>query len=508
MGISTNNRPLNLTVQPRPLVRVTMGFVAVAVVFWLYADIEITTLNPWEEITKMAMGAVTPNFFETDYLFPAIINTIAFAILGVSLSNLIGFFLALAFHIRFVRAACAFVRAIHELFWALIFIQIFGLSALTGILALAIPYSGIFAKVYSEILEEADTNSLNAIPKGASHLSVFMYARLPDAWAHFKTYSLYRLECGLRSSAVLGFVGLPTLGFHLETAFAEGKYSEASALLIIFFIIIATIRKWSRTQLVPIYILASLIVIPWNLSDISLVNIIRFFSNDILPHPIRVAQSIDVNVLVDLGIWTKTLFLDQALPGIIATIILTQIALVGSGFLTLIMFPLISPKFFGTFGRCIGHVILVITRSTPEYILALICLLLWGPSMLPAIVALSLHNGAIIGHLIGRFTENMNLRPDRSRGINLYTYDILPRIYRQFLAFLFYRWEVIMRETAILGILGIATLGFYIDSAFVDLRFDKAIVLIILTAGMNLGIDVLSRTIRSRLRLQTRINVV
>ena len=52
------------------------------------------------------------------------------------------------------------------------------------------------------------------------------------------------------------------------------------------------------------------------------------------------------------------------------------------------------------------------------------------------------------------------------------------------------------------------TLGFYIDSAFADLRYDKAIVLIILTAGMNLGIDVLSRTIRSRLRLQTRINVV
>ena len=65
-----------------------------------------------------------------------------------------------------------------------------------------------------------------------------------------------------------------------------------------------------------------------------------------------------------------------------------------------------------------------------------------------------------------------------------------------------------MRETAILGILGIATLGFYIDSAFADLRYDKAMVLIILTATMNLGIDVLSRTIRSRLRLQTRINVV
>ena len=102
----------------------------------------------------------------------------------------------------------------------------------------------------------------------------------------------------------------------------------------------------------------------------------------------------------------------------------------------------------------------------------------------------------------------MVLRPDSPEGINLYTYEVVPRIYRQFLAFLFYRWEVIMRETAILGILGIATIGFYIDSAFADLRYDKALLLIIITAVLNLGIDVLSRTIRSRLRLQTRVNVV
>ena len=31
--------------------------------------------------------------------------------------------------------------------------------------------------------------------------------------------------------------------------------------------------------------------------------------------------------------------------------------------------------------------------------------------------------------------------------------------------FLFYRWEIILRESAILGILGVYTLGFYVDSA-------------------------------------------
>ena len=485
-----------------------MGFVAVAAILWIYADIQVTTLDPWSEVLRMLTGVVTPDFLETDNLITAIVNTIAFAILGVAVGNLLGFFLALAFHMRLVRAGCAFIRAIHELFWALIFLQVFGLSALTGILALAIPYSGIFAKVYSEILEEADTTSLKSIPSRTSQISVFMFVRLPDAWIHFKTYSLYRLECGLRSSAVLGFIGLPTLGFHLETAFAEGKYSEASALLIIFYLIIATIRKWSHTRLVPIYILVSLMVIPWGLSDISISNFVRFFTNDIVPHPLRVSESLNATTIANFGTWISTLFMDQALPGIIATIILTQIALVGAGVLTLLFFPLISPKFFGSFGQTVGHIFLVITRSTPEYILALIFLLLWGPSMLPAVIALALHNGAIVGHLMGRHTESMVLRPDCPKGINLYAYDILPKIYRQFLAFMFYRWEVIMRETAILGILGIATLGFYIDSAFADLRYDKALSLIIITAVLNLGIDILSRTIRSKLKLQTRVNVV
>jgi phosphonate transport system permease protein len=125
--------------------------------------------------------------------------------------------------------------------------------------------------------------------------------------------------------------------------------------------------------------------------------------------------------------------------------------------------------------------------------------------MLPAIVALSLHNGAIIGHLLGRYSDEVLLRADSSKGLNRYAFEILPRVYGQFLAFLFYRWEVIMRETAILGILGIATLGFFIDSALADIRLDRAILLILITALLNLGIDALSRAIRARLRINTRL---
>lgn len=487
--------------EPSPLARTTSTFLFVALICLVFADIAITTVDPWQEFRLLLTGIITPDFYSTDSLALAMVYTIAFAMLGVAVGNVFGFLLALVFFSRIVRVGCAFVRAIHELFWALIFLQMFGLSPLTGILAIAIPYAGIIAKVYAEILEEGDQRPLRALPPGTGRVSTFMFVRLPDAWAHFRTYSMYRLECGLRSSAVLGFIGLPTLGYHLETAFREGHYSEVSALLILFYLIIATMRVWMKKKLLPVYLVGATILLPWG-AAFSIDNIIRFLTHDIIPYPLRAGGE---NMMANLGDWLSLLLFDQALPGTVATIQLTMIALIATGFLTLIFFPLISPLLLGRAARTGGHVFLVVVRSTPEYLLAFFLLHLWGPSMLPAIVALSLHNGAIIGHLIGRYTETVKLRADAAGGLNRYFYEVLPRIYRPLLALLFYRWEVIMRETAILGMLGIATLGFYVDSAFADLRFDRALFLILLTALLNICVDAISRSVRTHLRLQTTL---
>lgn len=488
--------------QLSPLTRTTLAFIGIALVCTVFADIAVTTVSPWRELGRLLAGIVTPDFYATDHLGSALLYTVAFALLGVAFGNVFGFVLALLFFSRTVRTGCAFVRAIHELFWALIFLQIFGLSPLTGILAIGIPYAGIIAKVYAEILEEADPAPLRAVPRGTSRVSTFLFVRLPDAWAHFRTYSMYRLECGLRSSAVLGFVGLPTLGFHLESAFKQGHYSEVSALLILFYVIIATMRVWMRRQLLPVYLAVAAIVLPWGIT-FSAENIMLFLTRDIVPHPLRAGG--DGATLAALGDWLWPIVVEQAVPGSIATVQLTMIALVGTGILTMLFFPLISPLLLGRAARTGGHVWLVVVRSTPEYILAFVLLQLWGPSMLPAIVALSLHNGAIIGHLVGRFTETIRLRADAVRGINRYAYEVAPRIYRPMLALLFYRWEVILRETAILGMLGIATLGFYVDSAFATLRFDRALLLILITALLNICVDAIARAIRARLRLQTSL---
>ena len=480
--------------------KVSWLFVFIAGVSLLFADIEIISLEPWQELKRLFLGLVTPDWSHPKEIGEAFLQTLAFAILGVTGGSFFGFLLALIFHWRWVRVSCAFIRAIHELFWALIFLQIFGLHPLTGLLAIGLPYAATFAKIYAEILEEGDKSALQAISRNSSAVSTFFYARLPDLWVHFKTYTLYRLECGLRSSAILGFVGLPTLGYSLHSAFMEGHYSVVWALLILFYILIATIRYWVRPALLPFYIIIAPFIVA-NDSEISFENMQRFFTEDIIPSPLRNGDSLSKS-----WEWFSDLMITQALPGIGNTLVLTQIALVATGVLSLLLFPLISNHFFNRGGRTIGHVLLVVMRSTPEYILAYILLQLWGPSMFPAIVALALHNGAIIGHLIGRYSTEIQLRVDAISGVNRYFYELVPRLYGQFLAFLFYRWEIILRESAILGILGIATLGFYIDSSIQELHFDKAIILIIITASLNVIVDAVSRYLRARLRLKTAVD--
>ncbi len=472
---------------------------AVAIACLPLADLAISTFDPWTELSRMFAGLFYPTFEGIGNPLHALLQTIAFAILGVASGSAIGFGLAQIFHWRIVRISCALIRAVHELFWALIFLQIFGLHPLTGLLALGLPYAATFAKVYAEILEEGDRRAYDTVRQNSGALSAFFYARLPDLWQHFVSYTSYRLECGLRSSAVLGFVGLPTLGYYLSTAFLEGMYAQVWALLILFYVLIATLRYWMRPRLLPLYIIIAPFIIA-NDSEISFENVARFFTRDIIPAPLRNGEGI-----TETWQWFSQLFMQEALPGIINTLVLTQLALILTGAIALIWFPVTSKLFFGKLGRNTGNIFLVVMRSTPEYILTFMLLILWGPSMLPGIIALALHNGAIIAHLMGRYSDSLPLRKDAVTGINRYAYEVVPRIYGQFLAFLFYRWEIILRETAILGILGIATLGFYIDSAIQDIRLDRAMALIAITALLNVFVDVLSRWLRKRLRLNESI---
>src|SRR5260370_10470248 len=111
-----------------------------------------------------------------------------------------------------------------------------------GILGVAIPYSGIFAKVFAEMIEEADLSAERVLPAGTSTIARFAYARIPELAPQFWTYTLYRLECGMRSTPGLGFLGLPTIGFSLAFFFNTGPHPASAALLFALYVLTRTPR--------------------------------------------------------------------------------------------------------------------------------------------------------------------------------------------------------------------------------------------------------------------------
>ena len=119
--------------------------------------------------------------------------------------------------------------------------------------------------------------------------------------------------------------------------------------------------------------------------------------------------------------------------------------------------------------------------------------------MLPALVALMLHNAGIIAFLMARTTDRLPNRPDAVSGLRYYLWECLPRLYGPFLAYLFYRWEIILRESAVVGVLGIATLGFYIDSALAEIRLEQLLPLLTATVLLNIFVDSASRRLRGKL---------
>ena len=473
------------------------------------ADLSVTALHPGAEFKRLLEGVLSPAFGAVDR--GSVVWTVAFAVLGVTSGAAGGLAMAVCFNrFRVIRVLAAFLRSVHELFWALLLLQVTGLSPATGILAIALPYMGIFAKVFAEMIEEADPRAEQGVPSGASALSRFAFARLPVVAGAMKTYLLYRFECGMRSTLVLGFVGLPTIGFQLESHFRQGRYPEAVALLLVFYALIGTRRLWLRASTLPWLVVASVFALPhaaghgstWN-------NMQRFFGHDIVPRPLRHGGLDTLETWSALATWAGRIVAGQILPGVIETLVLAQIALAAAALIALLCYPLVSRRFLGRVGHYLGRALLVVARSTPEYMVAYLLLQIMGPSMLPAIISLSLHNGAIIAYLLGRHSDELGRRADAPTGVNLYFYETTPRLFGQFLAYVLYRWELILRESAIFGILGVRTLGYYVDAAVSELRLDTAVALLIGVAALTLAVDALSRGLRRSLKidaLQTRLS--
>jgi phosphonate transport system permease protein len=138
------------------------------------------------------------------------------------------------------------MRSIHELIWAVLFLAAFGLSHLSAAIAIAIPFGGTLAKIFSEMIDEAPRDVAHALRgSGASAPQVYLLGLLPRALPDMTAYAFYRFECALRSSAILGFFGYPTLGFYIAASFENLHYGEVWTYLYTLLVLVILVDWWS-----------------------------------------------------------------------------------------------------------------------------------------------------------------------------------------------------------------------------------------------------------------------
>jgi phosphonate transport system permease protein len=251
---------------PQALPRATALLVAVVV---LWPMLVLAEFKPWalfEAGNLRVMGDFLAGFLPPvtsaeflGLLLKATLQTLAMATAGIALALLLAvplaFVMTEALSIsrigpgrgrglgRAVRAAARFLllalRAIPELVWALVLVRALGLGPGAGVLAIAITYGGMLGKVYAEILESSDTRPARALLEaGSGRIAALLYGLLPGAAQELASYTVYRWECAVRASVVMGFVGAGGLGQLMDQSMKMLNGGEASTILLMFLLLV------------------------------------------------------------------------------------------------------------------------------------------------------------------------------------------------------------------------------------------------------------------------------
>lgn len=146
-----------------------------------------------------------------------------------------------------VRGLLIFLRSVPEIVWALLFVRAVGLGPTAGVLAIAITYSGMLGKVYAEIFESVDQRPAHALLQaGSGRLAAFAYGILPNVAAELMSYTVYRWECAIRASVVMGFVGAGGLGQQMDLSLRMFAGGEVASLLLTFLVLVLLADQLSR----------------------------------------------------------------------------------------------------------------------------------------------------------------------------------------------------------------------------------------------------------------------
>ncbi|MEI2578812.1 PhnE/PtxC family ABC transporter permease [Scytonema sp. PRP1] len=507
----------------------------------------------WNLVVRFLVAALSPDLSPEFLLLTldATLKTLAYAVCGTFFCVIIGlaggvlstqvWWKSVSFRGSqapwlIVRAILAIPRGIHELIWGLFFVNIFGLDPLVAVLAIAIPFGAITAKVFSEILDETPRGPLLALlNSGVPTLSAFAYTLIPQAFPNLLSYSFYRLECSIRSAAVLGIIGAGGLGYQIFLSLQSLRYEQMWTLMFALLLLSGGTDFLSG-------LLRQRLGVPSRLD----LNVLNLNQQKLLRErdPVVTFSVLGAVALLIFSFWyvkadfTKLwaprsaqllasvfhdLFppdvsqLNQMLTLSAQTLAMSILASTGAG-LGGILLSFVAAREVGKMGRsgdggtrglmksAFTRFLLLFARAVPEPIWALIFLFVLFPGILPGAIALAIHNLGILGRLMAEVIENLDERPLRSLKAlgatqsQVFLYGILPLTLPRFLAYILYRWEVCIRATVIVGLVGAGGLGRLLTEQLSSFDYKGLLATLIVFLSLTFVVDIISASVRRSLR--------
>ncbi|MGH9182661.1 MAG: PhnE/PtxC family ABC transporter permease [Acidimicrobiales bacterium] len=426
------------------------------------------------------------------------------------------------------RVTLGLPRGIHEAVWGLFLIIVLGLDPLVGVLAIGLPYGAVTAKVFSELLDETPREAFAAVrASGVGRLKSLGYTLLPQAFPDMLSYGFYRFECSVRASAILGIIGAGGLGFQLSLSFQSLRYTEMWTLLAALVAVSGLTDLWSTTLRRRG---------GGSSTAASGGTESRLRRDRVLTGSVAGAAVLVAVAAWHLGIDASTLWSARARglladlaadafpPGLGAgglgelarlslqtlemSILATAVASVG-GMVVAFAAAATVPVDAGALRRVVpwaARAGLLFCRAVPSPVWALLLLFVLFPGPLPGALALGLYNFGVLGRLMAEVVENLDpwpvrvLRAGGASGPQSFLYGVLPRTLPRFVAYSLYRWEVTIRETVVVGLVGAGGLGRLLSEQLAAFAYHEVVWTLLALITLTFLVDLASSLVRRALR--------
>ncbi|MFF2496390.1 phosphonate ABC transporter, permease protein PhnE [Agromyces sp. NPDC058064] len=442
----------------------------------------------------------------------------------------------------FGRFVTVLTRAIPDVVLAMVFVLMFSLGSLPGILAIGIHSIGMISKLFADAIEQIDEGPRLAIrAAGGSKWQEFTSGILPQVLPSWVATVLHRNDINLRGSVVLGYVGVVGLGMEMSFAFKSLNYSLGLGIALVMFALCIVMEVVSSVVRA-----AMLGVAPTGrgLGD-RLVRRVRRGAGATLDTPPSsrtrpaggpAAGSLEAALRRP---WDAVRIRNTVWGWVALAVVVGSVLICNIQWGDLITFwakvPAIAVQFwppdfgnydaatmFGAMGQTIGialaatllaivvsvlvgslaarnvapngatrtsmRLLLVVIRGIPEVILAIVLIVITGLGAQAGTLALAFGGIGLAGKLIADSFEEVKPGPERALRATgasrsqVYASATLPQGVRALLGHSFYLLDTNIRAATILGIVGGGGIGYYLLNAGQGSNYQvvTAIVLMIL----------------------------